>query len=148
MAGRVSSHPPVNHRVHQSQHRVPYALCTVGNHVYHSRYLDILEAARGEFFREVGFPFLELQNADAIFPVIDCRLTFKAPARYDDLLTVELWLTESGRIRLNFASRILNSRGALLAEGFTHHVCTTLQDKPRRLPPELAAALEPYLAPA
>ena len=32
-------------------HRVSYAECTVGNHVYHSRYLDWLEAARGEFIR-------------------------------------------------------------------------------------------------
>ncbi len=126
---------------------MPYALCTVGNHVYHSRYLDILEAARGEFFREIGFPFLGLQGADTIFPVIDCRLTFKAPARYDDLLTVELWLTESGRIRLNFASRILNGQGTLLVEGYTHHVCTSLHDKPKRLPPELAALLESYLSP-
>ena len=26
-------------------HRVTYAECTVGNHIYHSRYLDLLEAA-------------------------------------------------------------------------------------------------------
>lgn len=124
---------------------MPYALCTVGNHVYHSRYLDILEAARGEFFRDVSHTFLALQGADTIFPVIDCRLAFKAPARYDDLLTVELWLTESGRIRLNFACRILNAQGALLVEGQTHHVCTSLHDKPKRMPAELVTALEPYL---
>jgi acyl-CoA thioesterase FadM len=35
-------------------HRVTYAECTVGNHVYHSRYLDLLEAARGEFIRSLG----------------------------------------------------------------------------------------------
>lgn len=125
---------------------MPYALCTVGNHVYHSRYLDILEAARGEFFRDLGHPFLAMQEADTIFPVIDCRLAFKAPARYDDMLTVELWLTEAARIRLNFACRIFNAQGVLLVEGHTHHVCTTLHDKPKRLPAELATALEPFLA--
>jgi len=25
-------------------HRVTYAECTVGNHIYHARYLDLLEA--------------------------------------------------------------------------------------------------------
>ena len=35
-------------------HRVTYAECTVGDHVYHSRYLDLLEAARGEFMRSLG----------------------------------------------------------------------------------------------
>ncbi len=132
--------------VHRSLHRVSYAHCTVGNHVYHSRYLDILEAARSEFFRELGHSFASWQERDTIFPVIDCRLAFKAPARYDDVLTVELWLTEAQRIRLNFACRILNAGGTLLVTGSTHHVCTTLRDKPRRLPPELAASLAPYVA--
>ena len=44
-------------------HRVTYAECTVGNHIYHSRYLDLLEAARGEFIRSLGRPVLELQEA-------------------------------------------------------------------------------------
>ena len=35
-------------------HRVTYAECTVGDHIYHSRYLDLLEAARGEFMRSLG----------------------------------------------------------------------------------------------
>jgi acyl-CoA thioester hydrolase len=131
--------------VHRSLHRVSYAHCTVGNHVYHSRYLDILEAARGEFFRELGHSFASWQERDTIFPVIDCQLTFKAPARYDDVLTVELWLTEAQRIRLNFDCRILNAEGTLLVVGSTQHVSTTLHDKPRRIPPELAASLSPYL---
>lgn len=136
----------MTHRVHRSQHRVPYALCTVGNHVYHSRYLDVLEAARGEFFRELGQPFLVLQEADMIFPVIECRLTFKAPARYDDLITVELWVAEAARIRLNFGYRILRADGTLLVEAGTWHVCTSLHDKPRRLPPEIVTLLEPFIA--
>ena len=36
--------------------RVTYAECTLGNHIYHARYLDLLEAARGEFFRQLGLP--------------------------------------------------------------------------------------------
>ena len=43
------------------QHRVSYAECTVGNHVYHARYLDFLEAARGEWLRSLGAPVLHWQ---------------------------------------------------------------------------------------
>ena len=71
-------------------HRVPYSLCTLGNHVYYSRYLDILETARGEFFREFGTTFQQWQEGGTIFPVIECHLKYKSPARYDDLLRVEL----------------------------------------------------------
>src|SRR5208283_1521377 len=71
-------------------HRVSYAECTVGNHVYHSRYLDWLEAARGEFIRSLGATVLQWQERDVIFPVIEARLRYKSPARYDDLLAVEV----------------------------------------------------------
>src|SRR5437667_7811554 len=92
----------------QHHHRVSYAECTLGNHVYYGRYLDLLEEARGEFFRHLGAPFLRWQQEGAIFPVVECRLRYKAPARYDDLLAVEVWLTALEGIRLNFAYRILN----------------------------------------
>ena len=72
-------------------HRVSYAECTLGNHVYHSRYLDWLEAARGEFVRSLGSTVLQWQERDVIFPVIEARLRYKSPARYDDLLAIEVW---------------------------------------------------------
>lgn len=125
-------------------HRVTYSECTIGNHVYYSRYLDILETARGEFFRKLGTTFLKWQEQDIIFPVVECRLRYKAPARYDDVLTIETWLTSLERIRLNFAYRILKDQNLLL-EGETFHVCTSLDEKPKRLPEELQLLLRPYL---
>ena len=125
-------------------HRVTYAECTSGNHVYYARYLDILEESRGEFFRSLGVPLLGWQAEGAAFPVVESRLQYKSPARYDDLLTIELWLRELGRVRLTFAYRIVNQDARLIAEGDTAHVCTTLTDKPRRIPGSLVTLLDPY----
>ena len=130
--------------IFRHSHRVTYSECTLGNHVYYSRYLDILETARGEFFRHLGATFLKWQEQDVIFPVVECRLRYRAPARYDDLLTIETWLTSLERIRLNFAYRILKEQNLLL-EGETFHVSTGLDEKPKRLPDELRALLKPYL---
>ena len=127
-------------------HRVTYAECTVGDHIYHSRYLDLLEAARGEFMRAAGWTVLQWQERDCIFPVIEARLRYKFPARYDDVLTIEVWPTLMERVRLNFGHRILNQHGKLILEAETFHACTTRAEKPRRLPEELAAALLPLLA--
>ena len=126
-------------------HRVSYAECTIGNHVYHSRYLDLLEAARGEFIRSLGSTVLQWQENDMIFPVIEARLRYKFPARYDDLLTVEVWVTLVERVRLNFGHRILNQDGKLILEAETFHACTSREEKPKRMPEELAAKLKPYL---
>src|ERR1019366_1170254 len=129
-------------------HRVTYAECTIGDHLYHSRYLDLLEAARGEFMRSLGSPVLELQDADYIFPVIEARGRYKSPARYDDLLTIEVWMTLVQRVRLNFGHRILNQDGKLILEAETLHACTSREEKPKRLPEELTAKLEAYLQPS
>jgi len=129
-------------------HRVSYAECTVGDHIYHSRYLDLLEAARGEFMRALGTPVLELQNDGYIFPVIEARLRYKFPARYDDRLTIEVWMTLVERVRLNFGHRILNQDGKLILEAETFHCCTSREEKPKRLPAELVEKLKPYLGAA
>jgi acyl-CoA thioester hydrolase len=131
--------------VFQHQHRVVYAECTVGNHVYYARYLDMLEEARGELFRQAGWPLLALQEGGTAFPVIGVEIAYKGPARYDDLLTIQLWLADLRGIRLNCGFRILHASGATLAEGETRHVCAGLDEKPKRLPKGLGETLAPFL---
>lgn len=123
-------------------HRVSYAECTVGDHIYHSRYLDLMEAARGEFLRSLGVTVLSLQDADFIFPVIEARLRYRFPARYDDLLTIEVRPTLVERVRLNFGHRILNQDGKLILEAETFHACTSRDEKPKRMPEAFVAQLK------
>jgi acyl-CoA thioester hydrolase len=129
----------------QYDHRVSYAECTAGNHIYYSRYLDLLEAARGEFFRQLGAPLLQLEQQDIIFPVVECRVRYQAAARYDDLLMIELWPFALKGARLNFACRIRNQLGVQIIEAETFHACTGRDEKPRRIPGELEELLQPYL---
>jgi acyl-CoA thioester hydrolase len=126
-------------------HRVTYAECTIGNHIYYGRYLDLLEAARGEFFRHLGKTFRHWQEQDAIFPVVECHLRYKSAARYDEVLTIEVWITAAAGVRLNFGYRIVNESGALVLEAETLHVCTGMNEKPKRLPEELRRQLGPWL---
>jgi acyl-CoA thioester hydrolase len=126
-------------------HRVHYAECTLGNHMYYARYLDLLEAARGEMFRSVSQPLLVWQERGFIFPVTEVRLRYLRPARYDDALDIGLWLTRLDRVRLEFGCLIHNPRGEVVLEGETRHVCTGLDERPRRMPPELVAALNRFL---
>ncbi len=127
------------------RHRVTYSECTVGNHVYYARYLDVLEAARGEFFRSLGVTFVEWQERGVIFPVVECRVRYRSAARYDDVLDVEVWLTELGRVRIGFGYCVTKADGELVIEGETLHACTGLDEKPQRVPTELAARLAPFV---
>jgi acyl-CoA thioester hydrolase len=127
------------------QHRVTYADCTVGDHVYYARYLDLLEAARGEFFRSLGSTLRKWQEAGFMFPVVEAHLRYKMLARYDDILSIEVWVTTAERVRLNFGYRITNQTGELVLEGETLHVCMSLEEKMKRLPEEFVAAVKPHL---
>lgn len=126
------------------KHRVVYADCTLGNHVYYARYLDFLEAARGEFFRRLGATLLAWQERGFMFPVVEAHLRYKALARYDELLQVEVWVTAAERVRLNFAYRITKQSNDLVLEGETLHVCMNLEEKMKRLPDELVSVLKPH----
>jgi len=44
----------------------------------------LARSARGEFIRALGSTVLQWQERDVIFPVIEARLRYKSPARYDD----------------------------------------------------------------
>lgn len=122
-------------------HRVTYADCTVGNHIYYGRYLELLEAARGEWFRSTGKSFADWQAAGLTFPVLEVQINYRSPARYDEVLIIEVWVLEARRVRLNVGYRVLGSERQVRVEGHTYHVCTNLEDKPRRLPAELMSAL-------
>jgi acyl-CoA thioesterase FadM len=72
-------------------------------------------------------------------------LRYKYPARYDDLLRIEVWPTLLAGVRLNFGHRILRADGQLILEAETFHACTTRAEKPRRLPPELVERFRPLV---
>jgi acyl-CoA thioester hydrolase len=134
-------------RVKTASHkvRVSYAHCTLGNHVYYARYLDILEIARGEFFRQIGFSCLSLQEQDTIFQVTESSLRYLKPARYDDELEIRISLSEVRKVRLRFDYQIF--RGSdLLVTGWTYMVCAGTDERPKRIPEELLKAFEPFCA--
>ena len=58
-----------------------------------------------------------------------------------EVLTIEVWVLEARGVRLNLGYRVVGSEGQVRVEGHTYHVCTNLEDKPRRLPAELMSAL-------
>lgn len=136
------------HQTFSCLYRVTYADCTVGNHIYYGRYAELLEWARGEFFRFIGLPFLQLQEQGILFPVVHLSIDYKAPAQYDNLLRIEVWMTELRRSFLRFAYTIQKEDDppSLVIQAVTRHLCTTLSGQPRRLPSELITRLKPFLS--
>lgn len=60
-----------------------------GGIVYHSNYLRFMERARTEMLRSLGFSQQQMKEAgEALIVVSKLEITYRRPAKLDDLLTV------------------------------------------------------------
>jgi acyl-CoA thioester hydrolase len=109
--------------------------------VYYANYLRYFEAGRNEYIRAKGLRYRDFEERFGLrLPVAEAGVSYKQPARYDDLLDVEITIAEVRRASARFEYRLLRE-GTLLATGHTVHACVDLEGKLRRMPEELASRL-------
>ena len=94
--------------------RVRYAECDQMGFLHHSIYALYLEEARTEQMRSKGITYKEMEESGLIMPVRTMNIEFMKAARYDDLLSIEVWIPEKPVIRCVFNYRILNQHDELL----------------------------------
>ncbi|ABS26374.1 thioesterase family protein [Anaeromyxobacter sp. Fw109-5] len=105
--------------------------------VYYGNYLRYFEAGRNEFIRAKGLRYRDFEAQHGlVLPVVEAQVSYRLPARYDDLLSVEISLVEARRASARFGYRILRD-GELLVTGYTVHACVDREGKVQRLPREL-----------
>jgi acyl-CoA thioester hydrolase len=95
--------PPIGsieNRLHHITYRIYYEDTDAGGIVYHANYLRFAERARTEMLRVLQINQSELRERQGIgFVVRHCEIDFMAPARLDDIVTVETEVAEMGRSR-------------------------------------------------
>lgn len=142
-AGRIDG------RVHLLPVRVYYEDTDFSGLVYHARYLHFLERARSDFLRCAGVRHAALlERAEPlVFAVRRMTLDFERPARIDDALVVRTRYRSARGARFEIQQEIHRSGDRLLTAA-VEAVCLATDGRPRRLPKDLLAALEPLLADA
>ncbi len=136
--------------MNRSDYRVIYGDTDQMGVVYYANYLNLFERGRCEYMRERAFDYGAFEAAGHFFPVVEANAKYRAPAKFDDLLTIETDIVTASRITVDFNYRI--KRGtAELTEGFTRHACLAKDTgRPVRLPlslkPLLPEALHTFLA--
>ena len=139
------SERPASPRVFVLPVRVFYGDTDQMGVVYYANYLRFFEMARNEYMRAAGCTYARLEAEGVILPVTEVGCRYLRPARYDDLLKLEAWIEELGRVRVRFAYRVLrDGETEPLATGFTVHASVTTRGTMRRLPPTLLRALEAF----
>jgi acyl-CoA thioester hydrolase len=102
--------------------RVRYPEVDAMGYVHHSRYLQYFEMGRIEFLRSLGLSYAELEKQGIFFVVAKAEVKFRAPARYDEELSLTTRVTRQTHVRFDHAYEIRRGT-ALIAEGSTTIAC-------------------------
>ena len=111
--------------------------------VYHANYLSYFELGRVEWLRNKGLDYARLEDSGVLLPVVNVSVSYKAPARYDQLLSVETELVKIGGASLVFQNKIYDENNRLLVEGAVTLVATDSSSfKPIKIPSSLLSLIQ------
>jgi acyl-CoA thioester hydrolase len=124
-----------NRKVVETTVRVRYAETDAMGIVYHTNYLIWFEVGRGEYMRQKGDGYADLEAQGFYLPVSEIDARFIAPARYGDLVTIRTWVEELRSRSLTLAyEAVMQETGQVLVTGHTRHICMDGEGRVRVIP--------------
>jgi acyl-CoA thioester hydrolase len=124
--------------------RVRFNECDPQGIVFNGNYLVFFDVGLTELFRAALGSWHEMVRRGTDLVLVESRVTYRAPARADDLIEVELGVARFGTTSLQFSGRIERG-GERLTEADLHYVAVTADGHAKQpLPRWLRAALAPY----
>ncbi len=128
---------PSSDGLHRHLIRVRYADTDQMGVAHHAAYVVWLEEARIAWLRNIGILYKDLEAAGTLMPVVDLRIGYRRPCRFDDELEFETRIAVPGPTRVEFHTRI--SLGAVLcAEAQVTVAAVDRTGRPCRIPAALA----------
>ncbi|MCK4746622.1 MAG: acyl-CoA thioesterase [Bacteroidales bacterium] len=100
----------------KTKYRVLYADTDQMGVVYYGNYARFFEIGRTEMIREMGMPYMELEESGIMMPVYSVESKYRDVIRYDELITIETKVRELPSVRMEFFHRIFNEAGKLVHE--------------------------------
>ncbi|WP_421134113.1 tol-pal system-associated acyl-CoA thioesterase [Alteromonas sp. A079] len=124
--------------MHKHAVRVYYEDTDAGGIVYYANYLKFMERARTEWLRGLGYEQDILMEQSVAFVVKHVEMHNYAPARFNQLLSIESHVVELGGASLVFKQIIKNEENVTLVVATIKVACVSLDSmKPKRLPKTL-----------
>ncbi len=113
--------------------------------VHHTVYPVWFEMGRTELLRATGVSYRQIEEAGAFLAVVRLQVTYKRPARYDDVLRLHTRVADVGHVKIEHEYRLLRG-DELLVTGATTLACLDRAGRARTLPPELTGPAAPHAA--
>jgi len=128
--------------MHRHSLRVYFEDTDLAGIVYYANYLKFIERGRSEFLRALGVNQVALRRETGIvFAVRRVEIDYRAPAVFDDMLTVTTAVRALRGARVVMAQDVLRG-DTVLVEAVVTVAALRADGRPARLPSDLRAALE------
>ena len=102
--------------------------------VHHPNYFMYFELGRTEFLRSKGLTYRDLEEQGHLLVVVKLSCRFRAPAEYDELLTLRTRVERVTRTRVDHSYRLLKEDGRLSAEATSTLTCVNRDGRLQPIP--------------
>jgi acyl-CoA thioester hydrolase len=113
--------------------RVRYAETDRMGLLHHANYLVYFEQGRTELLRSRGLCYKDLEDQGYLLVLTKLEVRYRAPARYDDLLTLRTTVVKTTAVRIDHRYEVFRD-GALLTEGTSTLACIDREGRVQVLP--------------
>ena len=113
--------------------RVRYNETDAMGFLHHANYFNYFEMGRTELYRSTGGDYRAIEQSGLFLVVVEIRCKYRAPARYDDLLTLRTTLANVNSVKLEHDYE-LSREGQLLASARSMLACVDRNGKLQRMP--------------
>jgi len=113
--------------------RVRYCECDPMGVVHHTVYPVWFEMGRTELLRSTGRTYHDMEKAGLLLAVVRLEVTYKQPARYDDLVHLRTTLAKVGAVKVEHAYELWRGED-LLVTGATTLACIDRDGRAKALP--------------
>lgn len=121
---------PVEHTI---TIRVRYPEVDAMGFLHHSRYLQYFEMGRVELLRSLGQSYADLERQGILFVVVRVECRYKAPARYDEELSLLTRVIRQTHVKIDHAYELKRGE-VMLAEANTTIACVDRDGNLRQIP--------------
>jgi acyl-CoA thioester hydrolase len=119
--------------------RVRYPEVDGMGYLHNSRHLQYFEMGRVELLRHLGISYADLELQGVFFVVVKAEIRYRAPARYDDELTLTTRVIKQTSVRYDHAYELKRGE-TMVAEGTTTVACVGRDGQVIPIPAAIAEA--------
>jgi acyl-CoA thioester hydrolase len=132
---RLALEPPLDPFAYDYRHelRVRFAETDAMGVAHHASYLLYLEEARVAWMRDLDHPYSKLRDEGIDFATLEAFVQYRAPARFDDVITVHVGIGAVSRATFQ-VGYLLSVGPAPVATAVTVHGCVQVDGRPARMP--------------